>query len=130
MDKWKEATFIGAIVLTVWQFSIVKLDAADASKKADKYDDTFKNIEQISKDLQDPNLWLYNYLINHDIDTAAAKTWSVMQKGAIKNSKGKPINGIPFLQNAARPEVGVMAIYINDSLKVSDTLWNFRNDSE
>jgi len=125
-EYWGAILFVAAVVFVVTTFSTIKNTALMAETDNVRQDSTLKELKQIARLLTDPNKWLYDYLINHkEIDTADAKVWSYMQKGAIKDSKGKPIIGIPFLVKEKLPEKGIRQMYMKTGLITIDTLWIF-----
>ena len=129
-DYWKTALFISAVIFVILTFNTIKNTALMAETDNIRQDATLKELKQITKLLTDPNKWLYDYLINHKIDTANAKVWSYMQKGAIKDSKGEPVIGIPFLAENKLPEKGIRQMYMKTGLITIDTLWVFPLNGE
>jgi len=121
MGKYKEIVFIFAIVMIAITFYGYRTEAKD-------FKETFSNLESIAKDLKDPNNWLRQYLINHNVDSVKAKTWSLYLKGALVDSSGTPISGIPYLEKDVMPELGIYkVIKDNGEEKTMDTLWDFRS---
>jgi hypothetical protein len=101
--RWQTITFIFFAVGAIFTFYAWRAEAVDSVKQVAEvkqqvvqFEQTFKNIEQIAKDLQDPNLWLKNYLVNHGKDTASARIWSQFPRGPVRDTIGKPLANIPF----------------------------------
>lgn len=125
IEKWKEILFISAVVAAALNFYGLRTYASEAKKKVETFEQTFQNIEQIAKSLQDPHTWLRNYLINYGIDSAHAKKWAVIPRcNEIIDSTGLPQESIPCLQDSLLPECGVIQITTSSGIRVLDTLWN------
>lgn len=127
--KWREAAVIGAFAAVCFTFYGIQADASDAKEKVDKFEETFENIAQIADDLQDPSMWMRNYLINHNIDTAIAKQWSRYTRDPLLDSLGQPMPGLYFLNRKLLPELGVLMVVRDSEFKVLDTLWDFSKRS-
>ena len=130
---WQILTFTFFAVGAIFTFYSWRAEAVTAAEqvvevqqKVIKFEDTFNNIAQISKDLQDPNLWLKNYLVNHGKDTASARIWSQFPKGPVVDTLGRSLANIPFLDPQFLPERGIYKLIRGDGNEiVLDTLWNF-----
>jgi len=120
--KYKEAISIGAFVVLAGTFIIA---AADTQKKVKTFEETFAKISQIADDLSDPNTWLRQYLLNHNIDSTTAKIWSVLPKGEVIVN-GDTLTNIPYLNPNTLPEMGIQLVRKPEGhTKTLDTLWNF-----
>jgi len=128
MDKWKEIVFIFMVAGLAFNFYAWQTEAAETAKKVKQFEETFDRIASIAEDLKDPNRWLRDYLINHGIDSATAKTWSLYSKEPVNNS-GIELS-IPFLNAKELPEMGVFMLPSDSGYKVLDTLWDFKNRVE
>lgn len=125
LEKWKKYKEIIAIMSFVSLVSGFIITASDTQQKVKKFEETFDKISQIAEDLADPNTWLRQYLLNHNIDSTTAKIWSVMNKGPII-VKSDTLANIPYLNPNTMPDIGIQLIRKPDgTTKVQDTLWNF-----
>ena len=125
MKNWKEVIWIFTVVAVAFTFYSWKVEASDTKKKVDKFEETFKNIEQIAKNLADPNTWLRNYLRTHGEDSIAVKEWIAYAKKVPTDSTGAPRNNIIFYDDKVFPEIGIIKLYILGKETVIDTLWNY-----
>jgi len=125
LEKWKKYKEVIAIISFIILAASFIMAANDTQKKVKSFEQTFERISQIAEDLSDPNTWLRQYLLNHNIDSATAKIWSVMPKGEII-VKNDTLTNIPYLNPQALPDVGIQLIRKPDgTTKMQDTLWNF-----
>jgi len=125
LEKWKKYKEIIAIISFVILAASFILAASDTQQKVKTFEQTFEKISQIADDLSDPNTWLRQYLLNHNIDSTTAKIWSVMNKGEIIVNNDTLTN-IPYLNPKTMPEIGIQLVRKPDgTTKTLDTLWNF-----
>lgn len=125
IERWKEAVFIFGIVALAFNFYGWKVEAGEQQKKSEQYEEAFKDIAQIAKDLTDPNKPLRDYLILHNINKDVARDWSAKPKDPVKDSTGAFLP-ISFLDKELLPEIGVEMKPADSGFKVLDTLWNFK----
>lgn len=131
MNRWKEAVAIAALLGAITVY-------ASNQQKAQKYDETLSQMVEV---LNQPkkDAWLEGYLLNHDVDSSTADTWSRYLK-EIPHEDKKIKAGIYFLSPGDLPELGLYCKYkkipdvdknqnliIRDSLVILDTLWDFRS---
>ncbi len=131
-NNWKTATFVATVVVVVSSFLVQTMDMAYAKAKVDSHDLKLDKLTQIAEGLQDPNKWMLDFLINHNIDSTTAKEWAYSKKGPFLDSNGKPKNNLPFIskEKYLLPDIGLLMMYRNDSLTLLDTLCNFKKKNE
>lgn len=130
LEKWKEATTLVAICgAIVWAINFTQ-SYAGTVKKVQEHDTTLDRVTDILEKLQDPNVWLQNWLVNHGIDTVKAEIWSKYSRGPVTGRDGYPLKGVPFLNDSLAPEMGVLVILTDSSYKILDTLWDFTDKAK
>jgi len=133
IDKWKEIAVIMAIAGLAFNFYVIQSNASEAKQKVEKFEETFANIAQIAHDLQDPNVWLKNYLILNGVDSVDASAWAVYPRGIPRTSDDRIILFAPYIELEGLPEIGVLKILqtppdsVAELKMLLDTLWDFRS---
>ena len=121
--KFKEVIAVVSFIVLAASFI---LSASTAVKKVTKFEETFANLASIAEDLTDPNTWLRQYLLNHNIDSTTAKIWSLYPKG-LQVVKGDTLVNVPYLKMDSMPTIGIHAVLKpTGKEKILDTLWDFR----
>jgi len=124
--KWKQGVFIFAVASVIITYGTNQiLNAASEQKSVND------KLTEIVSDLRSPDLWLRNYLVNNDMDSLLAKSYSQYPKGVPRDSNRKPLYGIPHLNKSLLPELGeyrklIRVDSLTNKIKILDTLWNFR----
>ena len=122
-DNSKELIAIASFAILAASFV---LSASTAVKKVTKFEETFEKLASIAEDLTDPNTWLRQYLLNHNIDSTTAKIWSLYPKG-LQVVKGDTLVNVPYLKMDSMPTIGIHAVLkLTGKEKILDTLWDFR----
>ena len=115
---------IVGLAFTFWS---MKTQAQENNRKVEQFEKTFEQVASIARDLKDPNNWLRQYLINHNIDSTTAKNWCIIPKGAPLKANGDTLTSIPFLDKKYLPEMGLYKMVKGDkTIKILDTLWEFK----
>jgi hypothetical protein len=131
LNKWnKYKGTVGLVSFLVLSTSFI-ISAQSTQKKVKSFEQTFEKISRIAEDLSNPNNWLRQYLLNHNVDSLTAKKWSIMTKINDIIVDKDTLTNIPYLDPSALPDIGIQLVRKPGGItKTMDTLWNFTIKAE
>jgi len=112
-------------VAVVGLIATVAVAGNEMKKKASEYEQAITDLARIAKKV-DQKDFLVDWLFAHGEDSATVSQWTMYPRAAVKDSSGKPLLNILFLDPELLPEKGVLKMFITpDSSKVMLRLWDY-----